>query len=221
MTVTAAPERPTAPAPVGKSEGGVDEKTAITHFSSLKKRVYVQTWIIIVLSVILVLIAPIAQPVYMYYARKPDDTIARLIALTMPNMTNRAITSWATTSVTEIMTMGFGDMDVKLPKQKWRFTNDGWEAYVNAFVRQKIGETFKKSQLVLTTAPSNTPVIVWQGVNQDQVYEWVVQMPVIMTYATNNNVTDKKSAIVTLTIIRVPAENDAAGIAIDGWRIGK
>ncbi|MDE2029422.1 MAG: DotI/IcmL/TraM family protein, partial [Alphaproteobacteria bacterium] len=86
--------------------------------------------------------------------------------------------------------------------------------------RDKIGEAFKERQLVLTTVPSDTPVIVAQGVNADNVYQWNVQMPVIMTYATNNNVTSQQRAIVFLSIVRVPAEQSPSGIAIRNWSIG-
>ena len=169
------------------------------------------------LGVALILILPFAQPVYLYYAMGPDKSTMPMTGLLMPNMTNRAILSWATTSITEIMTMGFGDLDFKVPKQRHRFTQPGWDAYIKSFKSQKIGETFKQNELVLTTVPSNTPVILSQGVNPDDVYQWVVQMPIIMTYATNDNMTIKKQSIVTLVIVRVPAEESSAGIAIENW----
>jgi hypothetical protein len=74
--------------------------------------------------------------------------------------------------------------------------------------------------LVLTTVPSNTPIIVGQGVNPQEVYQWEVQMPVIMSYATNNNVINRKRSVITLTIVRVPADENASGIAIQGWSAG-
>jgi len=200
-----------------KKEQPADDASALAQFARLKKLVTLQTIVIGVLALALMLIVPLAQPVYLYYAMNPDKQVMQMVALDMPNMTDRAVLSWATTSITEIMTMGFGDIDVKLPKQKWRFTPKGWKAYDKAFVNQKIGETFRQNQLVLTTVPSNTPVILAQGVNPDQIYQWVVQMPVIMTYATNNNITKQQRGIVTLFIIRVPAEESPSGIAIERW----
>jgi len=211
---------PAPVAPAAATNAGVaasEETKAISAFARLKKRVVVQTWVIVVLSVFLAGVVPFARPIYLFYAMNPEHKVMRLSGMDKPNMTNRAILSWATTSITEVMTMGFGDMDVKLPQQKQRFTKKGWEAYLKIFVDQQIGKTFKQSQLVLTTVPSNTPVIIWQGVNPSQAYEWVVQMPVIMTYATNNNVMSKKNATVTLTIVRVPVEESSFGIAIQSW----
>jgi len=196
-----------------------DEKKATVSFRRLKLRVIIQTWVMAVLAFALMAILPFAQPVYIYYAMAPDKSLVKMTGLAMSNMTNKAILSWATTNITEVMTMGFGDMDVKLPKQRRRFTKSGWEAYVKAFIREGIGETFKQSQLVLTTVPSNTPVIVYQGLNANDVYEWVVQMPVVMTYATNNEVTSERRSLIFLTIVRVPVEENPFGIAIDNWSV--
>ncbi|MDR3448895.1 MAG: DotI/IcmL/TraM family protein [Alphaproteobacteria bacterium] len=193
----------------------IDEQTAILRMDKIKKLVTIQAWIIGSLALVLLVALPFVQPVYLYYAMKPDGQVMRMVGLDMPNMTNRAVLSWAATSISEIMTMGFGDMDVKLPHERVRFTKQGWEAYNTAFVQQEVGEKFKQSQMVLTTVPSNTPVIVSQGTNLDNVYEWHVQMPVIMTYA--NTTVVRQRAIVRLTIIRVPAEDSAAGIAIQNW----
>jgi len=201
-----------APAAVARVTSSPEQDFA--RFVSVKRRIILQTWIIIGLSLLLVVLSPFAKPTYVYTAIKPDGKTKQLVALDMPNMTNRAILSWATTSITEVMTMGFGDMDMKIAKQKWRFTREGWTAYNKALQQMKIGETFKKSQLILTTAPTNTPVIVSQGVNRDKAYQWTVQMPVIMTFATNNNVSSKKNSIVTLDIVRVPSDINNYGVAM-------
>ena len=195
----------------------LDEAAEISRFQRLKKRIVIQSRIIGGLTVLLLVILPFAQPIYVYYAQKPDGKMMQMVGLAMPNMTNHAILSWTTTAITEIMTLGFGDVDVKMPLQRWRFTKAGWRVYTEEFANLKIGETIKQSQLVLTTVPSNTPVIVDQGVNPAGVYQWTVQMPIIMTYATNNNVTVEKHAIVTVTITRVAAEDSPAGVAIQQW----
>jgi hypothetical protein len=179
--------------------------------------VFSQTTLIAVLVTLLVFLAPFLQPVYHYYARDPDGNMIPLDPLTMPNMTDRAILSWAVTSVTEIMTIGFGDLIEQLGAQKPRFTSEGWKSFAAAFHEQKINESFKESQLVLTTVPSDTAVILAQGFNEQKIYQWKVQVPVIMTYITNNNVTQHTRAFVTLTIQRVSPEQNPAGIAIKSW----
>lgn len=195
----------------------VDEQKEILRYKKLLRLVVLETVTIAILSGLFLLATPFFMPVYQYYAMNTKKQVMQLVPLQMPNMTNRAILSWSTTSITEIMTIGFGDFENKLSQQRPRFTAEGWDAFRNAFIKQKIGESFKKNQLVLTTVPSNTPVIVAQGVNDKHVYQWRVQMPVIMTYATNNNITQHEKAVIDLTIIRVKADQNPSGIGIDTW----
>jgi hypothetical protein len=197
----------------------VDENAEYVRRARLFKLIQIEALAIAVLSGILVLGTPFFRPIYQYYALDTQQNQKKLVALTMPNMTNRAVLSWATIGITEIMTMGFGDYLPHLNGQRYRFTPSGWESFSKAFDKQKIGQAFKKSQLVLTTVPSDTAVITKQGENERHVYEWHVQMPVIMTYATNNNVTRRESSFIELTIIRVSPAQNPGGIAIESWSI--
>ena len=119
------------------------------------------------------------------------------------------------------MTFGFGDIVDQLGKQKSRFTSKGWDSFVTAYRKQRIKETFKENQLVLTTVPSDTAIIVAQGVNEWGVYQWMVQVPVIMTYATNNNVTQAHRGVISITITRVSPQQNPAGIAIRKWSMDR
>ena len=196
------------------------EKNSILR---LHKFIMMEAFIVTGLSFCFVLGQPFFQPNYEYFAITGEQTDVTtrqnspLIPLTMPNMTNPALLGWAASSITEIMTIGFGDFETKMLGQKWRFTQDGWNAFVGAFLGVKADEKFRLNQLVLTTVPSDTPVILSQGQNDDKIYQWVVQMPIIMSYATNNNVTKKEKAVVTLTIMRSAVS--PSGIAIDSWNL--
>ena len=203
-------------------DGVANEEIERSHNQRMLKLVFSQTIVIVILTTVLILMTPFTRPIYHYYA--VDDatrTPRSMVGLTMPNMTNTAVLSWSVTSVTAIMTVGFGDFEQKLNSQKNRFTPKGWESFVNAFYKQEIGQSFKEHQLVLTTVPSNTPVIVSQGINEDKAYQWEVQLPIVMTYATNNNVTRRDHQIAKLKIVRVPTLQNPAGIAIKDWRVEK
>jgi hypothetical protein len=193
------------------------EEAERRRYAKLLKIVFIETLAIASLTGFLIFTLPVYHPIYQYFARNPDGQSTPLVALDVPNMTNRAVLSWAVTSVTEILTIGFGDFEKKLLTQKFRFTPSGWESFTGAFDNLKTGKTFLEDQLVLTTVASDTAVIIAQGVNEDGVYQWKVQIPVIMTYATNNNVTRRNHTLITLTIERVWPEQSPAGIAIRTW----
>ncbi len=209
-----------AKATSAKISSDAPEGALFNAFSRLRKRVMIQTWILGFFTLALTAMLPFSGPIVRYFTMTPDGKLRYLIPLDVPNMTNHAILSWATTSVTEVMTMGFGDISKRLPLQRSRFTPKGWDAFVKAYLDSKFRERFKDSQLVLTTAPADTPVIIYQGFDETKTYQWIVQVPIVMTYATNNNVTRRQRAIVTMTIVRVPAEQTFGGIAIQSWLFG-
>jgi hypothetical protein len=192
----------------------VNEQSAKANFKRAAGLIGFQTLIIAGLGAILVFGEPFFQPIYEYYTINGPE-VTRIVSLTMPNMTNPALLSWAENSITEIMTIGFGDFTKKLISQRSRFTADGWDAFVASFLNQGIDQTFRKDQLVLTTIPSGPAVIDHQGPDEKGVYQWNISMPVVMTYATNNNVTNRQKASISLTIIRDP--DSPSGIAIQTW----
>jgi hypothetical protein len=191
-----------------------DEEIEYSHHTKLIALVFSQSIALAILAILLIVLIPFMEPIYHYYARDPAGEEVTMNALIVPNMTNRAVISWAVTSVTEIMTIGFGDLFPQLQAQNNRFTGEGWKSFVEAFRKQQIRELFKGHQIVLTTAPSDTAVILAQGPNKQGVYQWKVQVPVIMTYATNNNVSQGHHAIVTLIIVRAPPDQNPSGVAI-------
>lgn len=216
------PAKPRAASPGFLSPGTgkesiADDATEEKRRKRMSRILTLQSIVLLVLSGILVMVLPFLQPIYQYAALSPGRQATPMAPLLLPNLTNRAIISWSATSVTEIMTIGFGDFQERILKQRQRFTKSGWEAFVHSFLNAKIDEAFKRNQLVLTTVPADTPIIVGQGPNEEGVYEWHVQIPVVMTYATNNNVTRPERGVVEITIARVPYEVSSSGIAIDTW----
>lgn len=198
----------------------VDEDVEKAKLKKILRLVQMQALVIVGMGAFFVMGSPFFETVFQYYALDSSQHIMRLVALNKPNMTNQAILSWATNSITEIMTFGFGDYIPHLRSQQKRFTPDGWKGFVTAFDKVQLGQTFKERQLVLTTVPSDTAVILSQGPTPDHVYEWKVQMPVVMTYATNDNVTHRDHAIIELTISRVDPNDNPSGIAIKNWTVG-
>lgn len=213
-----APHPPSPPLRRPVSSAVSDEQPLVSAFKRLRRRVVFQTWTLLVCAAVLIFALPFSETIYLYHAVTPDRRVKPLVGLVMPNMTNDAILSWAATSVTEVLTMGFGDIRDRLPIQRARFTKVGWDAYMKTFQKMEIEKSFKESQLVLTAVPSNPPLIVRQGLHYElQRYQWVVQVPVVMTYATNNNVVRKVNSTVNLTIVRVPVTDTFSGIAIQDW----
>lgn len=187
--------------------------------AALIRKIGRRTFIILALLVVIIFLMPVLKPIYQYEALTPDKEKQSLVALDMPNLTDQAILSWAATSITEILTFGFGDFDQRILSQRNLFTDSGWDAFTQAIRDQDMRSTFKLRQLVLTSVPADSPVLVSKGENEEKLYLWIVQMPVIMTYTTNNDVSTRKRKIVQLTIVRVPPSQNEAGIGIKNWEL--
>lgn len=194
-----------------------NEAVAARRYRSLQRRVTIQSFVILGLLLALIVLIPVLQPIYQYEAITEKKETQPLISLSMPNLTDKAVLSWAATSITEILTFGFGDFDQRTISHRDLFTDEGWDVFTQAIREQNMRETVKASQLVLTSVPANLPVIVGKGEDKDQQFQWIVEMPIVMTYTTNNNVTKREKHIVRLTIVRVPPAQNVAGIGIKGW----
>jgi len=205
---------------VSSADIKVDESAYHIKHQNLVRLIRRQSLAILLLVFIVIIGSILLQPVHSYFVKwpAPDNKVQELVSLTEPNLTDQAILSWAATSITEILTFGFGDIDQRLVSQSNRFTSEGWDSFVGVLRDQNLREEFKMRQLVLTTVPANSPVIVGKGLDEDGDYTWVVEMPVIRTYSTNNSVTSGKKGIIRLTIARIPSLVNNAGIGIKMWK---
>ena len=197
----------------------INPEVEIAKYARLVRLVKAQAIVIGLLACVIILGAPVVQTIFKYHALNPHRDVRNLVPLTGPNLTNEAVLSWATNSTVEILTIGFGDFDRQILSQYYRFTPRGWDSFTQAIRDLNLRATFKNRQLVLTTVPSNTAVITAQGENEDQEYEWRIELPIIMTYMTNNNVSQKQKAIVRLTLVRVQANKNSAGVGIKEWAL--
>jgi|GEM_PF-543945 len=202
------------------SEGIIaDPADTIARHRRLVSLIRWQAVAIGVLVCVLILVAPALRPIMKYRALTPKGEYVDLVPLSMPNLTNQSVLSWAANSVTEIMTLGFGDFEKQIYAQRERFTTAGWDSYIAALREKEVYTTFQQRQLVLTTVPSDTPVITSQGLDENKEYFWKIEVPIVMNYITNNEVTRKQNGIVKLTIVRVPGSENVNGIAIKSWVI--
>ncbi len=206
-----------------EDEGGEEvtdqEAALVKDFQLLAKKVRIEAYVIMTLLILIIFLFPVLKPIYKYRTIAPDKTGQSLASLSMPNMTDQAVLSWAATSISEILTLGFGDFDQRVLSQRPLFTEEGWKSFLMAIRDLNMQEDFKLRQLVLTSVPSDAPVITAKGEDIDGDYKWIIEMPVIMTYTTNNNVTDKRRGIVQLTIVRVPPKQNKQGVGIKGWSL--
>lgn len=197
----------------------LNEGVVFQRHKRLVNLLWVQSLTVTGLIVFFLVASPFLKSYNIYYTLSPEMQTREIEGLNVPNVTKRALLSWSATSITEILTLGFGDIDRQIAAQRSRFTSRGWEGFQRALDKQGLRDEFKSRQIVLTTAPSDSPVVVSEGLNDQDEYQWDVEMPVVMTFLTNNDVKKRQRGLIRLEIVRVPSRENIQGIAIESWTL--
>jgi intracellular multiplication protein IcmL len=95
------------------------------------------------------------------------------------------------------------------------FTSDGASAFRQVLNNSQLLEQVTTQQLNLTGVVSGQPVILEQGLLLGK-YSWKVQMPVLLTFESANQITTK-NIIVTVLIVNVPTRTSPQAVAIQNF----
>ncbi len=149
-------------------------------YRSLLRIAILQGMIIIGLIVVMLYVVHIHQPENRYFATTEDGRLVPMTALSEPNLSTPALLSWVAQSATEVMTFGFNDYQRRLQESSRNFTRRGWESFTQALEASRIIEMVKANQQVATAAPRGAPILQSEGEYNGR-YQWVVQLPMIIT----------------------------------------
>ncbi|QOF75200.1 type IVB secretion system apparatus protein IcmL/DotI (plasmid) [Aminobacter sp. SR38] len=171
---------------------------------------------LLVVAVIAVLAAvslALTRPEPRYFATTADGRIQPLIPLDQPHLSAAEIATYAAEAVTRSFTYSFATYQQDFQDAQQYFTKpQGWNSFVDAV--QKSGTLdLVKNRRLNTTAIAQRAVIVREGVSANGVYEWIVQMPVRVTYQSASEVTGQ-NLMVTITLQRLQSYEHPRGAAI-------
>ncbi len=181
----------------------------------LTKIALVQAFVILGLIVALSITIATSKPIERFFATTSDGRLVRLIPLSQPNLNDAAIVSWAARAASDVMTFGFHDYKRRLQESSKHFTRRGWQSFSGALKASRILESIENKQQVVTAAPKQAPIIISQGV-VNNVYRWVVELPIIVTYQSGSQ-KDSNTLTVRLAIVRTSTLDSASGVGIQQW----
>ncbi len=188
----------------------------------LAARINAQSIILVVLILTYLAAVPFFMPTQLYFIRRVGQPLGaeqRIRGLHLPILTQAAILSWSSTTVTEVMTFNFADYNQRLSSFGDRFLPESWAKFVDALLKEDTINKFKSFNLVMTAAPSAPAIIAEEGPDEETgEYQWKVQVPVILNYVTNNNRRTKNNHVINLTLVRVSTLESPHGIAIKIWQ---
>lgn len=170
---------------------------------------------LVVMLIIMVLMVATSKPQNVYFATTSDGRLIRMVPLSQPNLSDAALLSWVAQAATETMTFGFHDYKARLQDSSKFFTRQGWESFTQALQASRVIEAVEARQQVLSAVPGSAPVIIQEGVVNNQ-YRWVVEMPLVVTYKSGSS-SRPDSMLVRLSIVRVPTLDNPSGVGIEQW----
>ncbi len=156
------------------------------------------------------------RPEPRYFAVNNENRLLELTPLNIPNQTDAAVIAWATQSATEVMTFNFRDYRKRLQDSSRFFTVTGWNSFLDALQKSRLLEGVEAKQQVLTTVPSEAPVITSQGLGPDKVYYWLLDMPILTTFEAGDKKVPQRQ-ILKLKIVRVSPLANPAAMGIEQW----
>lgn len=180
------------------------------------KRMSIIALVLLVVAAIAVTIACLlafAKPEPRYFATTVDGRIQPLVPLDRPHLSANEVATYAAEAVTRSFTYSFATYQQDFQDAQQYFTKPrGWNSFVDAIQTSGTLDLVKNRRLN-TTAIAQRAVIVREGINPDGTYEWIVQMPVRVTYQSASEVTGQ-NMMVTVTMQRLQTYEHPRGVAI-------
>lgn len=123
------------------------------------------------------------------------------------------VLSWSTESAIEIYNYDYLNYQYILKKIKPLFTTAGYESYLKALEDSKNLELVKSKKLFVSAVPTGEPFISKEGMSEEGVYKWEVQMPVMVTYKSSTQLVQQQVNI-AMDVVRTKLSESRSGIAI-------
>ena len=154
-----------------------------------------------------------SRPEPRYFATTTEGQLLPLVPLDKPHQSAAEVTNFAVKAVTTSLTYDFANYRADFNRALQYFTKPaGWNEFVDAVQKSQMLELVQAKRLN-TTAVANNAVIVREGINARGVYEWVVQMPVRVTYQSASETTGQ-NFLLTVNIERLQTYESPYAMAI-------
>ena len=148
-----------------------------------------------------------------YLATTTDGQLLPLVPLDKPHQSAAEVSNFAVKAVTSSLTYDFANYRADFNDALQYFTKpNGWNQFVEAVQKSQMLELVQTRRLN-TTAVANNAVIVREGINDRGVYEWVVQIPLRVTYQSASEVTGQ-NFMITVNIERLQTYESPYAMAI-------
>lgn len=171
--------------------------------------------IVAVLSTVILLHIVLNPPEPKYFAVTADGRITPIVALNVPNLATSAVLSWASSAAVAAYSYNFVNYQKELQAASNFFTPTGWQSFIDALQISNNLSAIRSKKLIVSAVPRGAPIVLWQGqLPSNGRYGWRVQMPLLVTYQSPNQISQQQ-IVVNMLIVRVSTLYSVRGIGID------
>ena len=154
------------------------------------------------------------RPDEKFFTYNPQtEQIQEIQALNKPNVSTRALLSWAAVAATATYTVDFLKIDDSLEALKDVFTREGHNDLMNALNASGRIEDIKNNKLLVSAVLSGPALIIREGILKDK-YTWNIQVPMLLTYQGASESSTPDNVIVELVVTTVSTFDAPKGIGV-------
>lgn len=150
-----------------------------------------------------------------FFGAIPNQVDFQLQPLPRPNVSTKALLSWATLAATATFTIDFVNYQENLNNLRPYFTKRGYESYLTSLKETNTIVTINEKKLVLSAVPISQSIVAAEY-DENDVHTWKIEVPITVTYLSVSE-EQKQDKLVTLTIIQVPTSEAPTGIGIERY----
>lgn len=135
----------------------------------------------------------------------------RLITLSNPRITLKALQEWSSKAVNNIYRFDFNNFDNQLKSSRIYFTNNAYKAFVESIERVELKKSIVDKKQIISLTATETPRIL-SSIVKNQVQYFQVEAPAII--ATTSGTTVYESYIINMLVVVESKPGYPAGLYI-------
>lgn len=151
---------------------------------------------------------------YIYITVDEDGRLMKLFPLSKPNHKEPVVAQWLVDAMVDTFDFNYLNMKAQLSKKagNW-FTTSGKTSLVNTLRDEGNLQVITDNQFIVQLKVKSNPILLEERLNSRGYYEWIFQLPAILTY-TNEDSVFANDAIFTVSVVRRSMLEDKRGLGV-------
>lgn len=202
-----------APGGTGTSWYQWSSSTMDAQNKFLSKIALIEAGIIGCLAIVIMLLV-ILMPTPKYFSVTPDLRVAELVPVDIPYVSSAAVTNWTAKVLTETLSFDFRHWRRTVGDAQHYYSTKGFNGLVGALKSSGIISRVEERRLITSLVVNGAPVVSAQGL-MNGIYNWQVEVPVILEYEGASGTTNKQDLLAVVMISRQDTRIKPEGIAVE------